>query len=137
MSVTLDRSADGRIAVLRGIDTEPALRHVAQDLLGDCAFGDLLGLVIDLGGSQPSDGTADLLHDASRARLRQHQVITWAAGPAVPEAVRRVRRSLDRFDQHGTPGLTALLRDARCVFDAGLSIATSTVFRLFRGARTS
>jgi hypothetical protein len=137
MSVRLESSSDGRVAVLHGVDTDAALRHLSRSLVAGCAFSDVRGLVIDLGGMALSPATADLLRDASRVRLQDHQVIATAASPAeVPSATAHARRWLDRFDGSGAEGsTTAIVRDVaamRGLFEAGAGFARALVIRLMR-----
>lgn len=131
MSVRVEPTSDGRVGVLRGLDSDVALHHLAHSLLVGVAFADRRGLVIDLGGCRPSAETTDLLRDATHARLRRHQVVT-----AVPDArevareVSRVRRWLDRVDHSGTdiPSmLKADLSSLRSLGEVALSIARSLI----------
>lgn len=141
MSVTLDTTSDGRVAVLHGLDTEAALSHLGRSLLHGAAFDDYRGLVIDLGGHQPSPPTADLLAHAGRERLRHHQVVTTVTTRReVPGAIDRTRRWIDRYDQPGNGGVAAVVaRDAsslRSVVEAGVSIVSSLPIRLLRSRLT-
>ena len=127
MSVTYETTSDGRVAVLHGVDTDAALRHLARSLVVGVAFGDCRGLVIDLGGRQPSAVTVDLLGEAGRARLRRQQVVTAAADAReVRDAVLRVREWMERADQSST-GVSALIAQnfsaVRSVVEAGISVA--------------
>ena len=141
MSVRVDTTADGRVAVLRGLDSDVALHHLARSLLVGVAFADRRGLVIDLGGCQPSPETADLLRDAGEVRLRRHQVVTAAADARdVPRAVSRVRRWLDRVDHSGTDIAAVAkgdLASLRSIVEAGISIARSLIVHLVSGPRRS
>lgn len=137
MSVTLSRTADNRVAVLHGVDSDHALAYLADSLLDDSAFGQYRGLVIDLGGAKPSQATAQLLVEAGRVRLRQHQLVTTASSARdVAAAVARTRRWLARFDHPDTNRLTSVvvrdLSSLRGVLDAGLSIGRGLVIRLLR-----
>jgi len=134
MSVTLETTTDPRVAVLRGVDTDAALRHLGRSLLAGAAFSDRRILVIDLGGCEPSAPTADLLREASRVRLRGHQVIASApTARDVPATVARARGWLDRFDGSGPDLPAAVARDVaslRSLAGTGISIAAGALRRV-------
>jgi hypothetical protein len=137
VSVRIETTADGRIAVIRGVDTDNALRWLGQSLLVGSAFAGRRGLVIDLGGCQPSLATAEVLGNAGSARLRQHQVVTTAAtASGVADAVDRTRRWLDRFDhpnrQNVTAGVVREMSWLRSLVDAGVAIVSASVSGLAR-----
>jgi len=139
MSVTLDPTGDGRIAVLHGVDTDAALRHLGRTLVDGAAFDGYRGIVIDLGGSRPTPATVTLLDDAGSAFLRHRRVIATVASSAeVPFAIARVRRWLDRFDRSATPPVpvVVVVRELAAVFGvagAGVTMARTVMIRLVRG----
>lgn len=138
MSVRIESTTDDRISVLRGLDSDAALRHLAHSLIVGVPFGDRRGLVIDLGGCQPSTETADLLRAASQERLRHHQVVTAAADAReLPRVVSRTRHWMDRVDRSGTDIVAAVKGDLSSLcglVEAGLSIARSLMVRLLASA---
>ena len=141
MNVRVEGTRDGRVAGLRGVDSDAALHHLAHSLSVGVAFGGRRGLVIDLGGCQPAPETAELLRAAGQAGLRRRQVVTAAANSReVPAAVWRVRRGIDRVDHSGTGVPSMVVRDLSAVLgvaDAGASIARGLIVALVSRRRSS
>jgi len=137
VNVAIETSRDGRVAVLRGVDTDAALVHLGQSLLSGAAFSTQRGLVIDLGGCEPMPATTELLREAGRARLRSHQVVTTVPDDAdVRAAVRRVTAWIDRLDRCGADGwiptVSRNLSSLLGVVSAGASIAGAVTARVVR-----
>lgn len=76
MTVTLDVTPAGDVAVLHGLDSEAALAHLCRSLITGSVFDTYPALVIDVGDAEPDRPLAGDLRRAANACLHRHQ---WLA----------------------------------------------------------
>lgn len=100
MTVTLEHSRTGDVAVLHGIDTDAALAHLCRSLVTGSVFDTYRALVVDLDGLEElPDDSRRALAEASDACLQRRQWLGTASGPAtIVPAIRRARQWLRLAD---------------------------------------
>jgi hypothetical protein len=100
MTVTLDVTRSGDVAVLHGLDTEAALAHLCRSLITGSVFDTYPALVIDVGDTESDRPVAGDLHLAAEACLHRHQwlaVVHSSADVAAAVAqARQWRRLVER-----------------------------------------
>jgi hypothetical protein len=93
MTVTLDVTPTGDVAVLHGLDSEAALAHLCRSLVTGSVFDTYPALVIDVGDSEPDQAVAGDLRRAVEACLHRHQWLAVVHSSAdVAGAVRQARQ---------------------------------------------
>lgn len=92
MPVHLETTADARVAIIRGIQSDDALERLARDLSEGTALERYAGLIVDLGSGGHSPHALDALERASNDRLRRHQVVCSSQSAGVDQTLERVIR---------------------------------------------
>jgi hypothetical protein len=142
MTVALRVARHGDVAVISGVDTEPALLHLARSLVDGDAFADYPALLIDLRGvAELSGRIVDELAAAQTARLHRHQWLSVVRpDQTVPVVVAEARRWLSLVGEAPAhPRVAAVTAPARVVRDSmafavrlGVAAARWPVRRLLR-----
>lgn len=140
MTVSLDVTPAGDIAVLRGVDSEAALAHLCRSLVTGSVFDVYRALVIDLDGRDQLDAEAVYaLASASDALRRRRRWLGIAErhGDVAP-AVAQARQWLRLVD--GDRAIVAAVRVARSQLAfavgttaAAVEVASSIVRRVLPG----
>jgi hypothetical protein len=140
MTVALRVTNHGDVAVLSGVDSEPALTHLTRSLVNGDVFAEYPALVIDLRtlGELPRR-VVDELAEAQRACLHRHQWLSVVRpDETVPFVIGEARRWLRIVgDAPAHPRLQAVVAQSRAVTATaaaltrlGVSVALWPVRRL-------
>jgi hypothetical protein len=126
MTVALRISNHGDVAVLSGVDSEPALTHLARSLVNGDVFADYPALVIDLRtlGELPRR-VVDELADAQEACLHRHQLLAVVRpDQTVPIVIGEARRWLRIVgDAPAHPRLDAVTAQTRMATGTAAALA--------------
>ena len=131
MRVHLETTADGEVAILRGIHGDDALERLARDLAEGTALDAYAGLVVDLGSGTHSTQALDALDRASAQRLRRHQVVCTAQTASVDETLERVLRWHRMLATSALPRLP-LVREMTVVAGSVVGLLGRTVRSVLR-----
>lgn len=127
MTVSLEHTRTGDVAVLHGVDTDAALAHLCRSLVTGSVFDTYRALVVDLGGlTELPEDVRRALDEASEACLHRRQYLGTVSDPGgIVPAIRQAREWLRLADGQPTSTVRVVVSAALLPARAALALAAA------------